>query len=522
MSHLYASHHFSKTHFFGPLFLFAFLILAASLSVEAQPSIAWQESIGTTASDEGLSLFRDESENLVVIGREPHADFTGNVRPYMFIAKFDPDGNELWKQYHDVAFETFNPPLDYYLGGHFVTEEFGDTLINLVININNRTILYKMLNRDGSFYYYEEITSPIIDVARDNDRVYAGVLCSIQQSCYGPDSLVIEKFDPTPDSMIFNPIEWTFELKQNIRTASITGHYDFNLQDIRLDHEGNVYLLVQIERWDFQFCTDCADAFVDAWCEVFKLNPDGEWVGHKRLKVSHAVVSHMGFVSFADDEMVIRIDDINGAGTAIVTSIFKVNPDLLITKQFTLDRNYPAIVVNQDDHFIAAANIFDPLDTEIKGLTDVLISEFDANGTLQWKKYLGGSGYDFIRGLTLTADDDFVFMAHTDSDDFDVTDAIGDQDIWLVKLGEGTSGVFNPTQTTDLVTFPNPATDHLFLQVTSPTQVEIYDVQGRQLLRTRIDNSRQRIDVCALPAGVYGLLATDPSGRRYVGKWIKM
>ena len=60
-------------------------------------------------------------------------------------------------------------------------------------------------------------------------------------------------------------------MKQSFRTAPITGHYDFDIQDIRFDQDGYAYLLVQIERWDFQFCTDCADAFVDAWWFVENL-----------------------------------------------------------------------------------------------------------------------------------------------------------------------------------------------------------------------------------------------------------
>ena len=214
--------------------------------VSAQQDIAWQKSVGTPFGDSAIKLFQDQSGNLVMLGLESHEDFTGTFRQYLVMVKMDQQGNEIWKKYHDVAFETFNPPVDYYIGDHFFTEEFGEHLVNLVLGINNRTLLYKFIESTGDFFYAEEIQTPVIDLKPNNDKVYALTQCSHQLACYGPDSLIVQKFDPTPDSILFNPIRWTFELKQNIRTAPIQGHYDFDLEEIREDSAGNVYLLVQI------------------------------------------------------------------------------------------------------------------------------------------------------------------------------------------------------------------------------------------------------------------------------------
>jgi hypothetical protein len=216
-------------------------------------------------------LFKDPQGDVIIVGSELHQDFTGNYRDYLTTVKLDKEGNEIWKTYHDIAFDLFNPPVGYSIGDHFFTEEFGEKLMNLVVSINNQVYLAKFLENSGAFYTYDQISSPLIDVKANNDKVYAVTECSHIGSCYGPDSLTVQKFDPTPDSIFFNPIKWTYGVKQNIRTTPIQGHYEFEGQDIREDSAGNVYLLIQIERWDFQFCTDCADAFVDAWCEVFKI-----------------------------------------------------------------------------------------------------------------------------------------------------------------------------------------------------------------------------------------------------------
>src|SRR5689334_4394802 len=86
-------------------FIGSFLL---SVSGNAQSYIDWQKSIGTPGDDVALKMFNDQSGNLVILGSEAHADFAGNVKNYMLITKLDAAGNELYKKYHDVAFETFN------------------------------------------------------------------------------------------------------------------------------------------------------------------------------------------------------------------------------------------------------------------------------------------------------------------------------------------------------------------------------------------------------------------------------
>lgn len=494
----------------SPLFL-TFFITTFSFLVTGQPSIAWQRSIGTEQSDTALKLFPDRDGNLIVIGSEPHQDFTGNFRDYMVILKLDPDGNEIWKTYHDVAFETFNPPLDYSLGAHFFTEEFGEKLINLVVSINNRSLLLKLLESNGQYFYYEDIASPLIDVQSNNDKVYAVTQCSYQFACYGPDSLIVQKFDQTPDSLIFNPIKWTYETRQNIRTAPIQGHYDFDGQDIREDSAGNVYLLIQIERWDFQFCTDCNDAFIDAWCEVFKFSPQGVLLRHQKIMTSKAVVSGMSFVAFDDDGMIIRVDDINASNTAIVSSVFHVNPELQVTKTIKLDRQYIFIGADEENNLYTCTNLYDPNDPDIHGESDILVAKFDDAGVLQWKKNFGGSGFEWPRGL-IVAEDDLVILGNTQSNDFDVVTNLGGQDIWLVDLSE-TSASGGPTKDiTEVVVCPNPVHDQFqILGLSNAAQLEVFDVNGKEI-RSMTIQPGGFISIKDIPTGLYWIRVRSDDG----------
>ncbi|MDQ3017388.1 MAG: hypothetical protein M3R25_11805 [Bacteroidota bacterium] len=100
------------------LFAFHWYVPATS-----QTNIDWQKSIGTPSDDSANKLFNDLDGNLLIIGSEYHADFAGNVKNYMLITKLDVEGNEVYKKYHDVSFETFSLPFDYYFGRHYYTTE---------------------------------------------------------------------------------------------------------------------------------------------------------------------------------------------------------------------------------------------------------------------------------------------------------------------------------------------------------------------------------------------------------------
>jgi hypothetical protein len=498
-----------------------FLVIAGSSN--AQINIEWQKSLGTPYTDSALKVFPDEKENIIVIGKETHADFAGNIREYMMVAKFDQAGQEIWKTYHDVAFNTFNPPVDYSVGEHFYTEEFGDTLLNLIIKIQNRVLQYKILDHSGQYYFYEETVSDIVDINRINEKVFANVLCSFQQSCYGPDSLVVTRFDPSPDSIIFDPVVWIFEMKQNFRTTAFQGYYEFDLQDIQEDGNGNTFLLVQIEKWAFQFCTDCPSAFVDAWNEVFKFDAEGNLLGHVNLKTSTAVVSAMRLIQLDTERITVQVNDINASGTKMLTNIYYLNHNLTLQKKFLMEEGYSLLESDEEGNLVTTRNIFDEEDPEIKGLSDVLVEKFDPDGNFIEQAYFGGSSWDYPRAMTLTEDGAIYFLANSESTDFDITENFGGQDIWFVKLTkEGATSVDEQVQIGSLSVFPNPVGDVVHVVTDEPLQIGIYDMQGRVVRSAVSVSSATTIDVSALSQGCYVIKGVNESNQVFISRVIKL
>jgi len=72
---------------------------------------------------------------------------------------------------------------------------------------------------------------------------------------------------------------------------------------------------------------------------------------------------------------------------------------------------------------------------EHHGLTDVWAIKLDPNLNIEWQKLYGGSEDDYGYNGVLELDDCYLFLALTESDDFDVTGFHGGfSDIWVVRI----------------------------------------------------------------------------------------
>ena len=71
------------------------------------------------------------------------------------------------------------------------------------------------------------------------------------------------------------------------------------------------------------------------------------------------------------------------------------------------------------------------------GSWDVWVIKLDITGSVEWEKNYGGSGTDYgfdiknVEGIG-----GYMFVAHSTSNDFDINDNDGDQDIWVVFISE--------------------------------------------------------------------------------------
>lgn len=100
------------------------------------------------------------------------------------------------------------------------------------------------------------------------------------------------------------------------------------------------------------------------------------------------------------------------------------------------------------------------------------------------------------------------------------TEAWASADHYIARYGQDVlTGIFNEEgQPSDLLVFPNPATDLINILSDGADQIEhiqVFDINGREVLRMGRTNGRA-IDLSPLPAGVYSLRVHTRSANRAI------
>lgn len=65
---------------------------------------------------------------------------------------------------------------------------------------------------------------------------------------------------------------------------------------------------------------------------------------------------------------------------------------------------------------------------------DIWAVKLSAVGNFEWSKYFGGSFTDTAFGVEKTADNGFIIVGSSDSDDVDISDNKGSYDFWVLKI----------------------------------------------------------------------------------------
>lgn len=71
---------------------------------------------------------------------------------------------------------------------------------------------------------------------------------------------------------------------------------------------------------------------------------------------------------------------------------------------------------------------------EMHGVGEYWGIKMDADGDFFWKRYHGGSNNDRSYDVIQTADDGFIMIGSSESEDFDINDSRGSYDFWAIKL----------------------------------------------------------------------------------------
>ena len=99
------------------------------------------------------------------------------------------------------------------------------------------------------------------------------------------------------------------------------------------------------------------------------------------------------------------------------------------------DESFALIQTNEGGYLMAGTSQSnDGQVAQNKGVLDGWIVKLDASGSIEWEKTYGGTNTEYINSILQIADNDYVFVGHTYSNDGDVTQNQGNCDAWIVKI----------------------------------------------------------------------------------------
>ena len=127
--------------------------------------------------------------------------------------------------------------------------------------------------------------------------------------------------------------------------------------------------------------------------------------------------------------------------------VLKLSPEGEINWQKTFGfsgRDYGTTLLETEDGGFLITGVIDVSASNGQGIAknkmvthaegDFWALKIDAAGILEWSNYYGGSFTDTPLGVVATADNGFIMVGSSDSNDVDITNNKGSYDFWVIKI----------------------------------------------------------------------------------------
>jgi hypothetical protein len=155
-----------------------------------------------------------------------------------------------------------------------------------------------------------------------------------------------------------------------------------------------------------------------------------------------------------------------------------------------------------------------------EGGSDMVVSNFDLNGTKRWTIQAGGHANDYSYNMCLSSGDLLVCGAHEDTINFGNAQLSG-KGVFVSKLQLPTGVINIGTKAKSVSVYPNPNTGSFTIDSQSQAyqSLSIVDITGKQVYQQSINPARQQEINLNLPDGVYFIRLTG-KGEAVVQKFI--
>ncbi len=477
--------------------------------LDVKGKLVWAKSMGGTGEDEGYAITVDPTGNVYTTGPfQGTVDFDPNAGTYdltatgsrdVFIQKLDKDGNLVWAKSLEGSAASFAHQIalddsgNLYLAGSFegaVDFDPGNGM-HMVTSNGAEDVFILKLTANGDFLWVKSVGGLNFDYP-------AGIALDGAGNIYicGSFSQTVD-FDPGAGTHIFSTIPailGLFILKLDSNgdfswAKQVYGTADTEAQGIAVDGEGNVCVIGSFsETADFNPGTDTFNLTAVGFYNIFvqKLDSNGDFIWANSM-VGEGIAAPLG----------LSIDDsANIYTTGFFTDSIDFDPGTGISMLKT------------------------------KGDFDTYIQKLDSQGNLRWVYEVGGTNQVIGQGIAVDNREnvhitgDFVGTVDFDANGGRVTTAVGDGDIFTLKLTTNGNVAIETIRPAHLRLYPNPSHGYFTIDLPSGTRgdLQVVDHLGRQIGVYPLPSSQPAVDLSHLPAGVYHVCVALDSGEKFLGK----
>jgi hypothetical protein len=499
--------------------LAVFIFLGTLVSFSAQtPSIDWENNLGGSSSDDFWSI-QKTSEGGYIIGGSTTSndgDVSGNNgNSDVWVVKLDNGGNIVWQKCLGGSNDDFGRSIQqtsdggYIVGGRTASND-GDVSGNngnvdlwvVKLDIDGELVWQKCLGgsddelgrsvqqtSDGGYIVGGSTASNDGDVSGNNGLTDSWVVKLdndgelVWQKCLGgSDDEFGSSVQQTSDGGF---IVGSLTNSTNGDVSGNNGNRDVWV--IKLNNEGDIV---------WQNCLGGSD---DESGGSVQQTSDGGYI------VGGSSTSNDGDVSGNNgnrDMWVIKLD--NNGGIVWQNSIGGSGNDFGSSVQQTSDGGYIVGGSSSSNDGDVSGN---------NGNRDVWVIKLGNDGELVWQKCLGGSEEESGGFVLQNSVGDYIVGGSSYSNDGDVSDNNGENDYWVVKLGQiiGTQELIKP----ELSIYPNPTSERFKLSTKATAigqRYVIIDQLGKTIVEGRIISTTMDFDISSFPEGVYYLSVQDHIG----------
>jgi len=153
---------------------------------------------------------------------------------------------------------------------------------------------------------------------------------------------------------------------------------------------------------------------------------------------------------------------------------------------------------------------------------DILTWSYNADGEMQYAVSAGGIGWDYGHSISVSNDGE-IYLSGIGTQTVTFGDIVIEEEgifSFVSRFGYDPTFVEQKSFANDLHIYPNPATTYFTLHQEATSVLDIYNMQGQNVLQQALNAGSNRVDVSALPHGLYFTVVSG-SNQYQSGKMIK-